>query len=192
MLKNPRDRIFNNLLGGMYDEQLQMDKYWLRRECLSLVFATLPQTVTEALNIARPQQLQLEVVYVDEDENVVLRADTQQASASLYWDPSLLFCADEWTGAKQGTKRPLFVNKGTIVFANDDEKTTRSSAKAVGSASVHGTIEKDVVDDVEPSTDSALREGMNTGLSECIREMFLYAAFIYNTDFRKLLEVHNR
>lgn len=46
--------ISNNLLCILGDERLEVNKFCFQRVCLPLLFATLPESVTKALNIFQP------------------------------------------------------------------------------------------------------------------------------------------
>lgn len=56
--KRVSDVIINNLLYGVHDEELQLDKFRFQRGCLPLEFATPQQSVNKPIYIAQQRPAQ--------------------------------------------------------------------------------------------------------------------------------------
>lgn len=65
----------------------------IQRYCCLPLFATLPDTVSNALDSDRLRQLQIQVTEVDKSENVVMRPGSQLAFTSSFRDRSVLVSA---------------------------------------------------------------------------------------------------
>lgn len=83
--------IFSNLLYRLHEKFPELDITRFHRVPLSLVLATLPQSVTKALNIVRPQPPPVEETEFEEGEDVVMQSDSQLVLSSSYRSLSLLF-----------------------------------------------------------------------------------------------------
>lgn len=94
----------NNSLYNLRDAWPYLDKFRFQRCRLLLVFATLPESFTEALNIARLQKQQVGVMELDEYGDLMMRPDLQPASKECVSNPSLLFFATERAEPKMGLK----------------------------------------------------------------------------------------
>lgn len=64
--------------------EVKISQRCFQRCLLSMVFVTFPESATKAFNIIRPETLQVEVTVLDNDEQVVLRKDSQPVLTALY------------------------------------------------------------------------------------------------------------
>lgn len=92
------------------------------------MLATLPKSVTNALNIVRPPPMPLQVMEIEEDGNVVMRPASQRAQTTSYSNWSLLFSAVRWAKHRLGMKRYSFEKKDTIYVRTTLKE--RKSAKS--------------------------------------------------------------
>lgn len=81
---------------------------------LPLLFATLSEYDTKALNIVRPRVLHLEATYFDKDGNVVIRPDFKLALAFYYKNRLLLLSAAGLTEPKLNIIHPISVNNSKM------------------------------------------------------------------------------
>lgn len=77
MIENLSEIIINNLLYSLRDARPKLNKFRFERSFLLLVFATLPKSATNALNIVRLQLPLVRLEGLDKDGNVWMRSDIQ-------------------------------------------------------------------------------------------------------------------
>lgn len=84
MLENLFEFIFDSSLYSFCVAWSELDTFSFPRSVPLLVFATLPECVTKALNITGPRPPQAGVATLDKNENVVMSLDLQSASTVQY------------------------------------------------------------------------------------------------------------
>lgn len=80
MLQKLSDFIFSILLYSIHDDCRVLDRFRFRRGLLPLVFTTISESVTEALNIVWPRPPKVQETELYDDGEVKIRLD---------WQPSL-------------------------------------------------------------------------------------------------------
>lgn len=87
--------ISNGALYSLREKWPEMYKFCFQRGFVPLLFTTLPKSARKAVNIAQLRAPRVEVTQVDEDENVVMRSDSQPRLATHYTTRLLLSSATE-------------------------------------------------------------------------------------------------
>lgn len=91
-LKNISKLVLNNLLHILLKAaQTELEKLCLPRCDLSFIFAAFPESVSKAITITQSWRPQLKATELHEDENIVLRPESQPAVTALYINRSPLF-----------------------------------------------------------------------------------------------------
>lgn len=98
------------------DAQQKLKQLYFWRSQISLVYATVPTSVTEALNILPTQLLQVKVTKLDEDGNFLMQSNSQPAWKTGYRNRSLLFSVAGNAKTELNAKNCQSEQKGNIYF----------------------------------------------------------------------------
>lgn len=117
-----------------------------------MLFATLPESVSMAINIVQPQPSLVIVTELDKNENKVMRLDSQLVLTTCYRNCSLLYSAAEWTEPKLGAIQCRSEQKSTTHVENTVKKKRMgmSPLEIKADAGLQEMKEGDVVDESEP------------------------------------------
>lgn len=129
----------------------------------------------------------MKVAGLEENGIVIIRADCQQALATLYSILLLLSSAAAWAETMLGIKRSRSERKATIYgrTALKRTETVRLPLKIEAEVGAHNREEEDFVDEIEPATLSTPIKDKRTAISKRVRAMAQLPA-IWDLDFRNL------
>lgn len=164
ILESLNDVIYNISMYTLCNEWIELNKLRSQRHCYSLVFDTLPESVTRARNTAGPRPLQIAAMVFDEDENKVMRLESQ---LGLTLEIESGHCCSRrldrpnlnlvWNGLDLRRKHDFYVQSAEEEENNGSLKETGAGAGGV----VYDMKKEDIVDQSEPTAFSTLtKQGM--------------------------------
>lgn len=173
MLENMTELISNNSLNGLRHIWLDLYKFRFQRGRLHLLFSTVLQPGTNALNNGQPVPLPLEVAGADKNGIIGMRRDPQPALSSSYGNLSLRLSPSGWAVRRLCMKRRISGEKGATYNQStlNNRKPTKTLLETEAGTSLLYIKEEDILNDISLAPLSTLRKEEKTAISRLIKKM---------------------
>lgn len=194
MLEALSELISNDALYMRVDELPELKQYMQEDEEVPMTFATLPESVVEALKIMRPQPPAITVTELVEDGNVVMQEQVRPLEAPVFKNHLLMYSETGWADPRLSLRTLCQSARGTPQ-SGKSPKRGRTGEDGPPPTPIPIVLqpdvkEEDVIDDVKPAETLMLSVEAKAAM-RALRKAMAPVCAVFDVPFQSLIAEHD-